>query len=389
MEATKDSFRFPLPALTVDPDPAGDIMQQPISPAIAPRHSSNRPARGNPVIESYAVLLKSVRAAGLMRRRRRFYAVVFAVLLLLLAAAGTGFMLLGQTWFQLLIAAALGVLFTQFAFLAHEAAHHQVFASGPANDWTARILGPLLVGMSYAMWVKKHTAHHQNPNTKGRDPDIHTGVVAFHEEGAASKRGLAAAFTRHQGTLLFPLILFLGFSLVLDSAKTLCARRGVRYRYVEIGMLVLRFGAYLALLFVALPWGMALAFLAVQMGVFGFYMGASFAPNHKGMPVLEAGSKVDFLTRQVVTSRNIRGGWFMDTLMGGLNRQVEHHLFPDMARPELHRANALVRDACERNGIAFTETGLMQSYAIVVRHLNRVGLSVVDPFVCPLVRQFR
>ena len=344
---------------------------------------------GNPVVESYAALLKAARSAGLMRRRRTFYALVFAVLSLLLGAAGIGFVLLGQTWFQLLIAAVLGLLFTQFAFLAHEAAHHQVFASAPANDWTARILGPLLVGMSYAMWVKKHTAHHQNPNTKDKDPDIRTGVVAFHEEGAASKRGFAAAITRHQGTLLFPLILFLGFSLVFASAKTLFGRRGVRYRYVEIGLLTLRFGVYLTVLFLLLPWGMALAFFGVQMGIFGFYMGASFAPNHKGMPVLEAGSRVDFLTRQVVTSRNIRGGFFMDTLMGGLNHQVEHHLFPDMARPELRRANALVRRSCERNGIVFTETGLIQSYAIVVRYLNRVGLSAVDPFECPLVRQYR
>ena len=343
----------------------------------------------NPVIESYSVLLKSVRAAGLLRRHRTFYAVVFAVLLLVLAGAGTGFVLLGRSWFQLLIAAVLGMLFTQFAFLAHEAAHHQVFASGTANDWTARILGPLLVGMSYAMWVKKHTAHHQNPNVKGKDPDIHTGVVAFHEEGAATKRGFPAVITRHQGTLLFPLLLFLGFSLVADSAKTLFGRRGVRYRYLEIGLLVLRFGSYLAVVFLLLPWGMALAFVGVQMGVFGFYMGASFAPNHKGMPVLQASSRVDFLTRQVLTSRNIRGGFFMDTLMGGLNHQVEHHLFPDMARPELCRANALVRRNCEQNGIVFTETGLIQSYAIVVRYLNRVGLFAMDPFHCPLVRQYR
>ncbi|MHA7268633.1 fatty acid desaturase family protein [Arthrobacter sp. HLT1-20] len=364
-------------------------MQTPNTPITLDGALPRRAPRTNHIIASYAVLLKRVRAAGLMRRRRTFYGLVFAVLLLVLAAAGTGFVLLGDTWFQLLVAAVLGVLFTQFAFLAHEAAHHQVFASGWANDWTARILGPLLVGMSYAMWVKKHTAHHQNPNVVGKDPDIETGVVAFYEEGAATKRGLAAVITRHQGYLLFPLILFLGFSLILDSAKTLFGRRGVRFRYVEIGLLVLRFGLYLAALFVMLPWGMALAFVGVQMGVFGFYMGASFAPNHKGMPVLAASLRVDFLTRQVVTSRNIRGGFVMDTLMGGLNRQVEHHLFPDMARPELRRANALVRAVCLENNIPFTETGLLASYGIVVGYLNRVGLSAVDPFECPLVRRYR
>jgi fatty acid desaturase len=97
------------------------------------------------------------------------------------------------------------------------------------------------------------------------------------------------------------------------------------------------------LAFTFLPLGMAFAFIGVQL-VFGFYMGASFRPNHKGMPVLPADSRVDFLSRQVLTSRNISGGIFMDILLGGLNRQVEHHLFPDMARPQLHKATAIVRE---------------------------------------------
>ncbi|WP_035750249.1 fatty acid desaturase family protein [Arthrobacter sp. 35W] len=343
----------------------------------------------NAVVNSYADLLKSARATGLMRRHRAFYIILFAILIAALAGAGTGFVLLGDTWFQLLIAGALGILFTQFAFLAHEAAHHQIFTSGRVNDWSARILGPLLVGMSYTAWVRKHSAHHQNPNVKGKDPDIHTGVVAFHEEGAATKHGLPALITRHQGSLLFLLILFLGFALVLDSAKTLFGRKPVKYRALEISLLSTRFAAYVAVVFWMLPVGMAFAFLGVQMGVFGFYMGASFAPNHKGMPILEAGSRVDFLTRQVLTARNIRGGFLMDVLMGGLNHQVEHHLFPDMARPQLRQANRLVRAVCAREGIPFTETTLLQSYRIVVAYLNRVGLSSADPFECPLVRQYR
>jgi hypothetical protein len=40
------------------------------------------------------------------------------------------------------------------------------------------------------------------------------------------------------------------------------------------------------------------AFILVQQGVFGFYLGCSFAPNHKGMPVLAASDKTDFLRRQ-------------------------------------------------------------------------------------------
>jgi len=141
--------------------------------------------------------------------------------------------------------------------------------------------------------------------------------------------------------------------------------------------------------FYFLPLGMAFAFVGVQLAVFGVYMGASFAPNHKGMPILPHDSKVDFLSRQVLTSRNIRGGFSMDTFMGGLNYQIEHHLFPNMPRPHLRHAQEIVKEYCSTHKIPYSETGLFESYGIVIRYLNRVGLSARDPFDCPMVAQLR
>ena len=86
-------------------------------------------------------------------------------------------------------------------------------------------------------------------------------------------------------------------------------------------------------MFLVLSPGKAVAFLAVELAVFGFYLGSSFAPNHIGMPLVSPRLKLDFLRRQVLMSRNVSGGRFMSILMGGLNYQVEHHLFPSMARP--------------------------------------------------------
>ena len=117
----------------------------------------------------------------------------------------------------------------------------------------------------------------------------------------------------------------------------------------------------------------AVAFIAVQQGLFGIYMGFSFAPNHKGMPVLGEDEKLDFLRRQVLTSRNIRGGRVTDFALGGLNYQVEHHLFPSMPRPNLRHARMPVRAFCAERGIPYCETGLMTSYAQVLRHLHTVG----------------
>lgn len=342
-----------------------------------------------PITHSYSKVSQVVRETGLLRRARWFYALVGSALAVGFGGAITGFVLLGDSWFQLLIAAALGILFTQVAFIAHEAAHRQVFTSGKANDRLARVLAAGVVGISLSWWDNKHSRHHANPNRVGKDPDIDVDTVSFLDEDAAQARGLRRAITRRQGWLFFPLLTLEGLNLHWLGLRHLLSRGPVKGRWIELGLITLRFSVVLVPLFLMLPLGMAFAFLGAQLAVFGVYMGASFAPNHKGMPVIAPDAKLDFLSKQVRTSRNIRGGWWATALMGGLNYQVEHHLFPNMARPYLARASEIVRDYCATHGVPYTETSLLRSYAIVVEYLNRVGLAARDPFDCPAAAQLR
>ena len=96
---------------------------------MAPTSTAERPkARAiqpNPVVQSYSELLKSVKSAGLLERRSGFYIWVFVALVLLMAGTWLGFALIGESWYQLLIAAAVGILCTQLSLLAHEAGHKQ------------------------------------------------------------------------------------------------------------------------------------------------------------------------------------------------------------------------------------------------------------------------
>jgi Fatty acid desaturase len=360
-----------------------------ITPAPSVRIIKTRPGgTGKNPTSDYSALLQTVRNLGLLRRRRTFYFVMFGVLAACLGGAITGFVLFGDSWYQLLIAGALGVIFTQFAFLAHETSHRQVFESGKANDRAGRWLADLVVGISYSWWMNKHSRHHGKPNQVGLDPDIEPDFIVFQTEHAEKLTGISAFLARRQGYLFFPALLFEGFNLHRHAFRTVFGRGKVDRRGLEITLLSIRIIGYLAVIFYFLPLGLAFAFIGVQMAVFGLYMGASFAPNHKGMPILPHDSKVDFLRRQVLTSRNIRGGFSMDTFMGGLNYQIEHHLFPNMPRPHLRRAQEIVREYCQANDIVYTETRLTQSYRIVIEYLNRVGLSARDPFDCPMVAQF-
>lgn len=337
---------------------------------------------------SFTELAKAVRSAGLNDRTRWFYLAMFAGLVLALGGAFTGLVLLQDSWFQLLIAAALGIIFTQFAFLGHEASHRQVFGSGPANDNFGRVLANFFVGISYAWWMKKHSRHHANPNQVGKDPDIQPDAIVFQPADAASRRGVLAWLTRYQGWLFFPLLPFFGLDLHNSSFKVLFKRGRLEGRTLELVLLGARGVAYLGVVFWLLPFGMACAFLGVQLAVFGIYMGASFAPNHIGMPLIPADAKLDFLNKQVLTSRNISGGWWMTALMGGLNYQIEHHLFPSMPRPHLRRAKRLVVEQCRELGVPYVENSLPRALLIVVKHLNEVGLSARHSFNCPTGAQF-
>jgi fatty acid desaturase len=362
------------------------------------RRTSGRSATGRPIgqrsgdrgtgrhlASSYTDLTHRVREEGLLGRTLGFYMLLSAGLILALGGAIAGLLVLGDSWWQLVIAAVLGVIFSQFGFLGHEAAHRQIFTTGKTNDRVGQLLGTALAGISHSWWTNKHSRHHANPNRIGKDPDIEGEALAFYEAKAERRRGLSALIVRKQGYLFFPMLTLEGINLHFASVRFLLSRASpAKSRWLELGLITGRFLLYLGLLFWVLPMGLALAFLGVQLAVVGIYLGATFAPNHKGMPIIPADTKLDFLRRQVLTSRNIKGRLWPTVLMGGLNYQIEHHLFPSMPRPHLARARQLVKAHCEDLGVPYTEVSLLRSYGTVISYLNRVGLTARDPFVCPV-----
>jgi fatty acid desaturase len=213
----------------------------------------------DPARPDFAELRRRVRQEGLMDRRPRYYAIKITVLTVLFAGGWVAFVALGDSWYQLLVAVYLAIVFTQIGF-----------------------------------WLE--------------------------------------------------------------------------------GLLLFGHGAgYLAVVFLVLSWPHALVFIAVQQGLFGLYMGSVFAPNHKGMPVLSQQDSLDFLRQQVLTSRNVSGGRLTETALGGLNYQIEHHLFPAMPRPALRRCRTVVRAFCAQTGLLYCEKGLVSSYTDVLRCLHAAG----------------
>jgi fatty acid desaturase len=326
----------------------------------------------------YAALVKTIRGAGLLERRLFSYGIRGSLTIGLYAAICLAIVWTGNSWYQLIIAAVFGLAWGQVAFLGHDAGHQAIFASRRSNDALGRVLGNLLVGLSYGWWVDTHNRHHANPNHEERDPDVGDGVLAFTTSQAAKRNGPVSRFiVRRQAWLFFPLLTLEGISLHVDSVKAVRAgglrsARGGSRRFEAMG-LIAHAALYVSLLLFVMSPEKALAFAAIHQAVWGIYMGSTFAPNHKGMPIIASGDRLDFLRRQVLTSRNVRGGLLTDFVLGGLNYQIEHHLFPNMPRASLRTAQPIVRAHCEALALPYCEASLIGSYRAALAHLHEMG----------------
>ena len=310
---------------------------------------------------------------GLLERRVGYYLVKISLTIFAFFAGWALFVIVGNSWAALAVAPLLGVMFTQLGFIGHDAGHNQVFRTRQRNRLLGLTVGNALIGLSFGWWVPKHNAHHAHPNEMGRDPDIGEGSALPSSDAPENGHGpLAAWLARWQAPLFFPLMLLRSSGMHVLGINRL-ARRRDRAAAVEALLIVLHAALYLTVVLWVLSPPKALTFVVVQQAVFSVYLGISFAPNHKGMPIIESATAAGFARRQVVTARNISGGRFTTFMLGGLNYQIEHHLFPSMPRPNLQRVQGLVRDFCTAADLGYSEENFVESFRQIIHHLSDAG----------------
>jgi fatty acid desaturase len=336
----------------------------------------DRPALKNPTthptVNEYAELKQLIKQNGLLEKQPKYYTYKILSILALLALGVAFLLLVNNFWLQLVNAAFLAFVYGQIGFLGHDGGHRQVFNTTWKNDIIIMLQGNLLVGMSYTWWLNKHNAHHSHPNELDMDPDIAIPAICFTEEKANSTRHFARFLAKYQAFFFFPLLMLIAMDLQRVSIQFLMKTK-VKYRLAEVLLVIAHYILYFGLVFYRLNLWQGILFILVHQALFGLYLGSTFAPNHKGMPILEKASKLNFLRRQVITARNVNSHPFNDFWYGGLNYQIEHHLFPSMPRNNLKEAQKIIRAYCASRSIAYYETTMVQSYKEILTYLHQVG----------------
>lgn len=326
----------------------------------------------------YIELKRRIISAGLLERQKGYHAVKVALTVAMYGGGIAALAFLRSPWLLALDALFLAFAFTQMAFLAHCAGHRQILPGGRWNDAFCIVFMNLLLGGSAGWWIDKHNAHHGNPNHVDLDPDISLPMIAFSREQAVTKKGISRWMVRYQAFLFFPLITFEYYALRVISAKHLVQGRA-RHGVLEGLAMALHYPLFFGFVFWQLGPRMGLLFLLLHQGLTGLYIGLTFAPNHKGMPMVDDETELDFVRRQVLTSRNLTRNRLCDYLFGSLATQIEHHLFPTMASNQVRKAEPIVRDFCRERAIEYYETGLFAAYREILLHLHDAGAPIRRP----------
>lgn len=327
----------------------------------------------------YLELKLLIREGRLLDKQQSFYMMRMFLNFCLLGVAILVLICVRNFGWQLVNAAFLGFVFTQMGFIVHDSGHRQILNSGRGNDFVGIFHADLCLGFSYMRWVKTHNQHHRNPNQIGADPDTDFPVLAFTESQAIQKRGIWRWVAKYQSYFFFPCLLFEAVHLKVDCIRFLVQNK-VKYRRTESGCMVIHFLLYFGFIVHSLHWVQALLFIAVHQMVFGLYLGMVIAPNHIGMPILERNSRLDFFSRQLITTRNLRHHPLTDYLFGPLCCQIEHHLFPTLPLNKLRSAQKIVRSYCEEHGLGYYETNPLQSYREIISFLHRVSAPLRSQF---------
>ena len=319
----------------------------------------------------FAQLKQQVKDAGLLEKNPGHYAVKMAVNMSLLALSVAILTLVDGVWLQMANAAFLAFIIVQISYTGHDLGHKQVLRSSRNNDRLGLFVS-FLIAINRTWWVEKHNEHHSNPNDLDMDPDIDFPVIAFSEDQARSKSGIARLIVKYQAFLFYPMVCLEGIVLRYSGIRYMFGNR-LMFPVAEPIIMAGHIGIYAGLVFLSLPVWQGLMFIAVNQMLIGLYIGSTFAPNHKGMLMLDGNSQLDFLRRQVLTSRNVKSSPLNDILYGGLNYQIEHHLFPSMPRNRLKEAQKIVMPFCKEHSISYHETGVVQSQREILQYLHLVS----------------
>ena len=300
--------------------------------------------------------------------------------LFVLLGASLALSWLQTSWFGICFAyLALSILLAQFAFIGHDAGHGAVSERSSINRLLGQLSMTLVTGLAFDEWIDRHRAHHRFCQVDGQDPDMAVAhVISLTNMSLQQKTGFAKFLARYQHVYIWPLSFFFGHSQRHLSQWGVLAN--LRKYYIDAFVLILHWSLWFGLpCFVFnVPFGTAFLSYVIPLFILGPHLAAIFWVNHIGMPLIKKTDDFSFFEHQYVTSRTISSNALWNWFFGGLNFQIEHHLFPQVPSDRLGAVQRIVRKQLETHRMAYLEVSWPQAIRSIAGHLRTVNRPAIS-----------
>jgi len=308
----------------------------------------------------------------------QFYKCVSSVGLIIagLAAAWYGHWFIASLFF--------GIGYQQLGWLGHDACHHGLTSNRKLNNFLGYIFGNVLSGYSVNWWKDRHNTHHAITNVLDSDPDIDNLPLFVWSEHdiprAATWTGLARSILPYQHYYFVPWTSTLKLIWCLQSVIFLQQPEVHNRSYLkslpaEKATIVLHWVILAYVLSLMPSFGAGLLFFLISEFIGGAGIALIVFMNHYACEQLpkSEGKEADFLELQLHGTKNVNPGIFMDWFAGGLNYQVEHHLFPTIPRHNLSKVKPVVEAFCKEYELPYMSFSYGECLTSVLKRLETVA----------------
>lgn len=245
------------------------------------------------------------------------------------------------------------ILIVELGYISHDLIHNQYFKNHKINKFFSYISGNLLIWLSRSWWFQKHNLdHHTFTNS-----DIHDTDIRDYDEIFTKNKWKSDFFEKHKKILFWVSTSLVYFNLIYLSYKFLIQKK----KHSELILNTLFFCIFPTLFIIA--YGvLGFVYLGIIFILVWIHLAFVFMVNHIGMEIID-GNKIQEYTwfdLQTRTSRNIQWWKIINHIFGWLNKQIEHHLFPQISRKNILNASKEVEKYCKDKRITYHNVSFVQ-----------------------------
>jgi delta8-fatty-acid desaturase len=289
-------------------------------------------------------------------------------------------------------AVLMAAFWQQIAFYGHDIGHNAVTHKRKGDLFWGILIGNTTGGISLGWWKRSHNTHHIVCNSIENDPDIqHLPFFAvvpdmlqrfwssYHEKYFDTD-AFARFLVSHQHILYYPIMAFARYFLYVQSYLLLLTRprKETHFWGLELGTLLTFAGWFSSMIYFCCDsWQERLAYLCLSHGVAGI-LHVQITLSHFAEDTYHGqaynSDEDEWFTMQLNTSLNVDCPTWMDWFHGGLQFQVEHHLYPRLPRAALREARKLVKPLAEKYGVQYRELPFFPCLGRVYRQLRATAM---------------